>query len=73
MMAIGARRFAAREVPLTRDPAVSAVIVKSRDDAREPFRGMQRGLVVIGLAGAVAAFLASLWLARALPASSRVG
>jgi hypothetical protein len=66
MIDVGARRFAAREVVLTEDPAVSAIIAKSRDDALEPFRGAQSGLVVIGLLIAAAALVASLWLSRAV-------
>ena len=53
---------------LTEDPAVSAIIAKSRDDALEPFRGVQSGLVVIGLLVAAAALLASLWMSRAVAA-----
>ena len=65
MIDIGARRFIAREVPLTQEPAVSVVIARSRDDALEPYRRIQSGLVVIGLAGAVAALLTGLWLYNA--------
>ena len=65
MIVIGATRFAAREVPLTPDPAVSVVLARSRDDALEPYRQIQTGLVLIGLAGVVAALLSSLWLYRA--------
>jgi hypothetical protein len=68
IISLGARRFAAREVPLTDDPAVSAVIAKSQDDALEPFRRIQRGLLAIGLAAAAAAIAASLWLSRAIAA-----
>ena len=73
MVDIGARRFAAREVPLSQEPAVSAVIAKSRDDALEPFRRIQSGLVVISLVAAAAALLASLWLSKAITASGRTG
>ena len=73
MVDIGARRFAAREVPLSQEPAVSAVIAKSRDDALEPFRRIQSGLVVISLVAAAAALLASLWLSKAIMASGRTG
>ena len=65
MITLGSRRFAAREVRLTESPAVSAVIAKSRDDALEPFRGIQSGLVVIGLVSAGVALLSMLWLSRA--------
>jgi hypothetical protein len=67
-ISVGARRFAAREVRLAQGPAVSAIIGKSRDDALEPFRGVQIGLVVIGLLAAAAVYLASAWLVRAIAA-----
>jgi Protein kinase domain/Double sensory domain of two-component sensor kinase len=66
MLALGSRQFAAREVPLTESPPVSAVIAKSRDDALEPFRGIQGGLVAIGLVAVAAALAAGLWLSRAI-------
>jgi hypothetical protein len=50
---------------LTEDPPLSAIIAKSRDDALEPFRGVQRGLLAIGLLVAAAAFLARMWMSRA--------
>ena len=46
---IGVQRFAAREVVLADQPALSAVILKSRDEAIEPFRRIQNGIVLIGL------------------------
>jgi serine/threonine protein kinase len=64
MITLGSRHFAAREVPLTESPAVSAVIAKSRDDALEPFRGIQSGLIAIGIVATAAALLASFWLSR---------
>ena len=73
MIDIGARRFAAREVPLSKELAVSAVIAKSRDDALEPFRRIQSGLVVISLVAVAAALLASLWLSKAITTSGRTG
>jgi hypothetical protein len=63
-VSIGARRFAAREVSLKAETPVSVVIARSRDDALEPYRRIQSGLVLIGLAGVVAALAASLWLYR---------
>jgi hypothetical protein len=65
MVDIGTRRFAAREVPLAAEPPVSAIVARSRDDALEPFRSVQRGLVVIGLLIAASALVAGLWLWRA--------
>jgi hypothetical protein len=52
-------------VRLTEDPAVSAVIARSRDDALEPFRGVEGGLVVIGLLVAAAGLVGGLWMSRA--------
>ena len=61
---IGAQRFAAREVVLADQPALSAVILKSRDEAIEPFRRIQNGIVLIGLLCAAVAAAGSLWIAR---------
>ena len=70
MIDVGARRFSAREVPLTEDPPLSAIIAKSREDALEPFRGVQRGLFAIGLLMAAAAFLARMWMSKPLSSTS---
>ena len=61
---IGAQRFAAREVVLADQPPLSAVILKSRDEAIEPFRQIQNGIVLIGLLCAVVAAAGSVWIAR---------
>ena len=61
---IGVQRFAAREVVLADQPALSAVILKSRDEAIEPFRRIQNGIVLIGLLCAAVAAAGSLWIAR---------
>jgi hypothetical protein len=61
---IGAQRFAAREVVLADQPPLSAVILKSRDEASEPFRQIQNGIVLIGLLCAVVAAAGSVWIAR---------
>ena len=63
---IGAQRFAAREVVLAEQPSVSAVVLKSRDEAIEPFRRIQDGIVLIGLLCALVAAAGSLWIARAV-------
>jgi hypothetical protein len=52
---IGAARFSAREVMLTKDPPTAAVILVSRDELAAPYRGMQNGLLAIGAALAVIA------------------
>ena len=55
-------RVAAREVILERDPPVSAVLLKSDEAALEPYRRMQQGIVVIGLAGMAAMIAGALWV-----------
>jgi hypothetical protein len=65
-VAIGAQRFAARGVPLLDAPPLSAIMVRSLDDAVEPFQRIQRGVVVIGLLAALGAVAASLLLARTI-------
>jgi protein kinase-like protein len=61
---IGAQRFAAREVVLAEKPPLSVVILKSRDEAIEPFRRIQSGIALIGLLCAVVAAAGSVWIAR---------
>jgi Protein kinase domain len=61
---LGVQRFTAREVVLAEQPSVSAVILKSRDEAIEPFRQIQRGIVIIGLLAAAAAAASSIRIAR---------
>ena len=71
-VALGAQRFAVREVPLAADPPVLAVVLKSREDAIAPFRRIQRGLLGVGVITLIAAALGALWLTRTLaPPSSR--
>jgi hypothetical protein len=52
---------AAREVILQRDPPVSAVLLKSDEDALEPYRRMERGIVLIGLAAIALTIAGSVW------------
>jgi hypothetical protein len=59
-------RVAAREVILQRHPPVSAVVLKSDEDALEPYRRMQRGIVLIGLAAVALAIACAVWLTRSL-------
>jgi hypothetical protein len=56
---LGVQRFAAREVRLVEDPAMSVIVAKSRDEAVAPFRQIQTGLLAVGLlcAGACLAIL----------------
>jgi Protein kinase domain len=63
---IGNQRYAAREIALASDPAVSAIIVKSRDEAIGPYVRIQRGLVVIGVAALALVLLGGVWLSRTL-------
>jgi Protein kinase domain len=65
-VSVGAQRYAAREVPLVTDPPLAAVILKSRDEAIEPYRRIQTGLVIIGLAAMIAVILGSYWLTRSV-------
>ena len=60
---VGGQRVAAREVLLQRDPPVSAVLLKSDEHALEPYRRMQRGIVLIGLAAIVLTIAGSVWFA----------
>jgi protein kinase-like protein len=66
---IGVQRFTAREVVLADKPSLSAVILKSRDEAIEPFRRIQQGIVIIGLLAAAVAAAGSIWIARTVVAA----
>jgi hypothetical protein len=70
---IGNQRYAAREIALASDPAVSAIIVKSRDEAIGPYVRIQRGLVVIGVAALALVLLGGVWLSRTLTGLAREG
>jgi hypothetical protein len=61
---IGSQRFAAREVTLASAPAVSAIIVKSQDEALAPYAGIERGLVAIGLLAVIGTALGIVWFSR---------
>ena len=54
-------RVSAREVILQRDPPVSAVLLKSDEDALDPYRRMERGIVLIGLAAIALTIAGSVW------------
>ena len=66
---IGVQRFTAREVVLAERPSLSAVILKSRDEAIEPFRRIQQGILMIGLLTAAIAAAGSIWIARTIVAA----
>jgi hypothetical protein len=59
---IGTQRYATREVSLTSDPAVSAIILKSRDEAIGPYLRMQRGLLILGVIALGGVLLGAVWL-----------
>ena len=67
---IGSRRFVAREVPLADSPSVSVIVLNSRDDVMQSFRGIESGLFPIGVVALAAAILGSLWLSGGLPSPS---
>ncbi len=66
---IGVQRYTAREVVLAERPSLSAVILKSRDEAIEPFRRIQQGILIIGLLTAAIAAAGSIWIARTIVAA----
>jgi hypothetical protein len=68
---IGAQLYAARELPLAKEPAVSAILVRSPEEALAAYPRMQRGLLLIELAVIVAAVAVALWLPRWLVGRER--
>ena len=62
---LAAQRYFAHEVPLASRPAVSAIIMRAREDAFGPYQRMQNALMLIALIAAVTA-LSSLLLAAPL-------
>ncbi len=62
----GRERYVAREVSLVASPPLAAVLLTSRDEASEPYRRIQNGVVLIGVAAALAAILGSYWLTRTI-------
>ena len=67
---IGTQEFRAREIVLANEPRLSAIVLKSRNEAIAPFRRIQSGVVVIGALCAVAA-LGIFWTARGVPPTPR--
>jgi hypothetical protein len=65
-LTIGGSRFAAREVVLTKEPPVAAVILASRDEITGPYRGLQTGLLAIGLIAAALVLIGGLVAIRRL-------
>ena len=63
-MTIGSQQFAAREVVLAAEPPLSAIVLKSRDEAINPFQRIQIGVLLIGvICVAVAVGLSYFWYA----------
>jgi hypothetical protein len=61
---IGSQRFAAREVVLADEPPLSAIVLKSRSEAINPFQRIQVGVLLIGvLCVLVAVGLSYFWYA----------
>jgi hypothetical protein len=67
---IGAQPYVARELSLVTQPAVSAILLRPRHEALAPYRRLQRGMLLIGLAMVAAALMSALWLPRFLVGSS---
>lgn len=65
---IGAERYAAAATRLQGSNAVRLVMLQSRDRALAPYRRIQAGLLVLGLAGTLLGIALSAWLARSLTA-----
>jgi hypothetical protein len=59
-------RYVTREVTLASTPPLAAVLLSSRDEAIEPYRRIQNGLILIGAAAALAVILGSYWLTRSV-------
>jgi class 3 adenylate cyclase len=63
---LGGERFAAIETRGRSGPALRYVSLQSRDRALAPYRHIQWGLFVLGLAGILLGVAASAWLARSV-------
>jgi Protein kinase domain len=63
---VAGRRVALREAPLQHDPAVSALLLTSDDHAVEPYRRIQRAVLLAALLVVAVAMAASWWLTRDL-------
>ncbi len=61
---VGGRRYNAQEVALSAEPPLSAIVARQRDDAAAPSRQLQRGLPLVALAAAAAAFAGAWYAAR---------
>jgi hypothetical protein len=63
-VSVGAQRFSAREIPLSTEPAVSALLLRSRDEALGPYRRIERWILAMGAAALAASLLGGRWLGR---------
>lgn len=63
---VAGQRFAAREMQLAERPAISGIVLKSRNEVTAPFRSMETVVIVVGLLGVAVAAAGSLWIARLL-------
>ena len=71
-VAVGTTHYRAWGVVLSETPAVAAVVLASRDEAAAHYRGIQAGMLALGLAFAAALLLAG-WIdsRRAFPPDQR--
>jgi aminoglycoside phosphotransferase (APT) family kinase protein len=69
---IGTQRFVAREVVLAETPALSVVVLKSRDDLVAPFRRIETATVMVSAIAALIAAIGSFLLARVVGSAMRV-
>jgi adenylate cyclase len=67
-VSVGTERYAALASDSLGGPAVVLLGLQSRDRAMAPYRHIQRGLLALGLLGALAGLAASAWLARSMTA-----
>jgi hypothetical protein len=63
---IGSQRYAAREVSIRSQPAVSVIVVKSRDDVGSAYVGIERGVIIIGVTAIGLVLAGGLWWSRRL-------
>ena len=70
---IGGQRFAAREVQLADRPALSGIVLRSRNEVVARLRGIETMVVVIGLVCVAIAAAGSLWITRILSPTTMVG
>ncbi len=67
-VSVGAQAFVGREIVLSIDPAVTAVVLSPFDELAAPFHRIQNGVLGVGLLSLVLVLAASLWIKRELAA-----